>query len=173
MGLQDALKAASEREALKQNELLRDRYIEFHASMYSSTSTYDNALILAGFAAFFALWAGTASDIPSFARLVTVALMGVSLMFYIAVTVGQMLLRQYKLEWKRGEAFDLSGDPAKFNAAWDQITTDFNIEQGRILRYCMPGFWLALGFGFAAAVLLTYTALGVAFGWPVLIGFEN
>ena len=96
MSIQDALKAATAEQARKDAELLQERYIEFHASMYSSTSSYDNAIILAGFAAFFALWAGTGDDIPRFARLVTVALMGIALMAYIAVTVGQMLLRQFR-----------------------------------------------------------------------------
>lgn len=171
MSLQDALKRASEKAQREQKEQLRDLYVEYHSSLYSTAAAYDNAIILGGFAAFFALWAGTADDLPRLARLVTVALMGVSLMAYVAVTVGQMLLRQWHLEWRRGELFGSHwNDPEKFIDAWDAIGADYDRRSGTYLRAFLGGFWISLLTGFCAALILAYNALAVAFGWPVLTG---
>jgi hypothetical protein len=173
MSLQEALKASANEAAKAQAELLKERYIEFHSALFSSTSKYDNAVILGGFAAFFALWAGTAGDIPRFARLITVALMGLSLMVYIGVTVGQMLLRQFHVEWKRGDVFEkYASDAVAFNKEWAKIDKSYNEKLGKLLRPFVMGFWVSLGSGFAAGLLLTYSALAVAFGWPVLVGWS-
>jgi hypothetical protein len=63
-GLGGVLKAASEKAQAEAAEKLKERYIEFHTALFGSTAAYDNAVILAGFAGFFALWAGTHDDIP-------------------------------------------------------------------------------------------------------------
>ena len=171
MSLQDALRAANEEAQRKQAEKLKEHYVEYHSSLYSTAATYDNAVILGGFAAFFALWAGTADDIPRLARLITVALMGVSLMLYMAVTIGQMLHRQFHLEWKRGDLFDRFGsDPVRFNEEWVKLDKIWQIQVGRMMRPASLASFASIGFGFAAALILTYNALGVAFGWPVLTG---
>ena len=170
MSIQDALRLSGQKareEALRE---LEKRQLDYHASLYSTTTTYDNAVILAGFAAFFALWSGTAQDIPSFARLVTVALMGVSLMAYIAVTIAQMLLRQFHLEWKQSRLFVPPVDLDGFEAANAKILEDYHRRQASLEPVALAGFWLSLFTGFLAACLLTYSALAVAFEWPVLVG---
>lgn len=171
MTLQQALRDASEQRRQADAQVIKDHYLEYHHSLYSTAAIYDNAVILAGFAAFFALWAGIAGDLPKFARLIDVALMGVSLMAYVAVTIGQMLQRQFFLEWKRGALFSAYADDAqRFVEEWDAIGLAYEGQTDRTMQLAIGGFWLSLGSGFAAAVLLSYTALGVAFGWPVLTG---
>lgn len=170
MSLQEALRATAEAHRQAQAKLLEERLLEYHASLYSKASAYDNAVILAGFAAFFALWAGTADDIPRFARLITVAMMGVSLMSYVAVTIGQMLLRQYHLEWRQANLFHTHSDPESFNKAWNDVQTDFDRRQAGIARLATSGFWLSLATGFAAGLTLAYNVLAIAFGWPALTG---
>ena len=166
-----APQAAAEKAQTEDAEKLKHRYIEYHKALYGSAAAYDNAVILAGFAGFFALWAGTADDIPRFARLLTVALMGISLMVYIASVVGQMLLRQHHLEWRWGELFGkFPGDASSFNAAWEAIGREYEERLGKLKPWLLGAFWTSLIFGFTAALTLAYNALGVDFGWPVLVG---
>lgn len=172
MSLQDSLRAANEIAEQAEAERIKEHYVEYHSSLYSTAATYDNAVILGGFVAFFALWAGTAEDIPRFARLVTMGLMGVSLMLYMAVTIGQMLHRQFHLEWKRGELFEKYGSDAKrFNEEWTILDKAWQMQSGRVMRVAALSSFLSIGFGFVAGILLAYNALGVAFGWPVLVGW--
>jgi hypothetical protein len=97
--------------------------------------------------------------------------MGISLMIYIGSVVGQMLLRQHHLEWRRGDVFrKFAANPAAFNAAWDDIDRDYNARLGKLMPAFVGAFWLSLATGFAAALILAYNALGVDFGWPVLVG---
>lgn len=171
MSIQEALRRTGEQEREEAQRELEKRYLEYYASVYSSTASYDRAIILAGFAAFFTLWSSTAEDIPSFARLVTVALMGISLMSYIAVTVGQMLLRQFHLEWKQASLFSPPVDIEGLGAALARIETDYSRRHATLSPVFVAGFWLSLATGFLAAILLTYSAFAVAFKWPVLVGF--
>ena len=172
MSFQNALRQAAENERLKHAEAFKEHYVEYHSSLFSSTAAYDNTVILGGFLAFFALWAGAADDIPRFARLVTVALMGVSLMLYMAVTIGQMLHRQFHLEWRRGELFEKYGtDAVRFNEEWVALDKVWQMQSGKVMRPAAMSSFISIAFGFAAGLGLSYNALGVAFGWPVLVGW--
>lgn len=170
MSLNDALRAASERAAEDHQKLIRDRLIQQASDTFGYAATYDNAVVIAGYAAFFALWAGTAADINQFARLSTVGIMGVSLMLYISWQFLQMLTRQ-RYEHKRAAIFNHAADPARFNADWLENEKSHGIAQMRVMRL-WPFFFLpSVVLGLLAGVILAYNSLAAAFGWPQLTGY--
>lgn len=63
-GLTGALQAASAKAAEDHQKTVRDRLIQYHHDVYGTASAYDNAVMIAGYVAFFALWSGVYSDIP-------------------------------------------------------------------------------------------------------------
>ena len=158
----DRLKAEAE-------EKVRDRLITLSSETYGHAAAYDNAVIIAGYAAFFALWSGVASDITPTARLVTVALMGVSLVLYITWHMIQMLTRQY---WDRKLAatFAHVGNPMTFDQLYLAADQKRGIALQRTLRFWPYIFVPSLAFGLGGAVTLSYNALAVVLGWPQLTG---
>lgn len=169
MTITQVLHDASEQEALTHAKVLRDRRIQYATDVYGVTNAYDNAVTLAGYAAFFALWAGTANDIVAFARLVTVFLMSISLMLYIGFVIWQMLVRQ-KFEHEMADCFDLAGNPKDFNQTWEDIEARRNKAMMATLKFWPYVFLPSIVFGFAAAFVLSINALSAAFGWPQLTG---
>lgn len=132
--------------------------------MYGHASAYDNAIIIAGYAAFFALWAGVAEDVSRNCRLVTVALMGVSLLLYITWHVMQMLTRQ-RFESARANTFAFSDDATRFNAEWERIDQQHSIAQMKVMRFWLPIFVPTLGLGIIGGMTLAYNALATMFDW--------
>jgi cbb3-type cytochrome oxidase subunit 3 len=169
MSLNEALQRASENAQQKHQKEVRDKLIQHVADTYSYASVYDNAIIVGGFAAFFALWGGTSGDIARFPRLVTVSLMGLALLLYITWHMLQMLARQ-KFEHERAGAFALMNDPQAFNERYIDIDQRQAIAFQRILRLWPFIFVPSVVFGFAGGGLLAYSALAAAFSWPQLTG---
>lgn len=159
--LQEASKDVEERH----EQEVRDKLIKLQSEAYSSAMAYDNAVILAGYVAFFALWAGVNQDISSLARLLTVALMAGSLMLYIAWHILQMLTRQ-RFEWKLAAVFNFADDAPRFNREWIETTQRMNIAVARLMRFWPWIFVPAVVLGFLAAGVLSYSALAVILGWP-------
>jgi hypothetical protein len=152
-----------------QHKFVQEKLIQLIAETYSHASAYDNVIIVAGFAGFFALWGGTAEDIERFPRLVTVALMAAALLLYVTWHMLQMLTRQ-RFEHKRSEAFTLVEDSAAFNARVVELDRRQGVAFQKILRLWPFIFVPSLCFGFSAGGLLGYSALAAAFGWPQLTG---
>lgn len=169
MSLSDAMQGAAERAAEEHQKLVRDRLIQHASDTFGYAATYDNAVIIAGYAAFFALWAGSASDIDRFARLVTVSIMGVSLMLYICWQFIQMLTRQ-RFEHKRVGIFSHSADPSRFNTEWLANEQAHGVAQMQVMRFWPFFFFPSAALGLLAGVILAYNALAAAFGWPQLTG---
>lgn len=168
-GLSRAMAGAAKNAEEKHQKDVRDKLIELHTEAFSSAAAYDNAVILAGYVAFFALWAGSAQDVSQLARLVTVSLMGMSLMFYIAWHIMQMLTRQ-RYEWKLAEAFNFADDPQRFNRMWTETSQKQQIATARLMRFWPWIFVPAVVLGFLAGGILSYNAVAVILHWPQLRG---
>lgn len=166
-GLADTIRAAGARAAEEHQKTVRDRLIAYYADAYGHAAAYDSVIIVAGYAAFFALWSAVTEDISTAARLVTVALMGGSLLFYIAWHIIQMLTRQ-KSEWRRAAAFRFHDDPTRFNAEWIAIDQAQSKNELRVMRLWPWIFIPAVALGFAGGGLLAYHALAAVLGWPQL-----
>jgi hypothetical protein len=160
--------AIAEAEALLAHQQgVRDKLIKLQSEIYGTAAAYDNGVIIAGYVAFFALWAGTAKDLSHLCRLATVALMGTSLMFYMGWHIIQMLTRQ-RYEFKMADVFKSAEDPERFNREWAETAQKQDIATVRLMRFWPYVFVPALASGFAAGAVLTYNALAVMFGWSQL-----
>lgn len=69
------------------------RLVTRHAEAQAKAKEYTNFVIVAGYAAFFALWSGVASDLPSQPRCASAALIGVSLLVFIGWEITTMVAR--------------------------------------------------------------------------------
>lgn len=164
-GLTDALRAASERAVLEHQKTVRERRIQHAADVYGHASTYDNAIVLAGYAAFFGLWAGVADDVGPLSRLITASLMGLSLLCYIAWHLIQMLTRQ-RFEAERADTFTYEDDAPRFNAAWEDIAARYDRAHLRHMRFWLPLFVPSVFLGFVAGLVLVYDCAAGATGLP-------
>jgi hypothetical protein len=165
----ESLPEPSKGEEEEHQRFVREKLIQLLTETYSHASAYDNVIIVAGFAGFFALWGGTAEDIQRFPRLVTVVLMAAALLLYVTWHMLQMLTRQ-RFEHKRSEAFSLVEDAAAFNARVVDIDREQGVAFQKIYRLWPFIFVPSLFFGFSAGGLLAFSALAAAFGWPQLTG---
>lgn len=148
-------------------KLVQDRLISVSAQIFGHATGYDNAIMIAGYAAFFALWSGVADDISFHGRLVTAGLMCISLLLYIAWQIIQMLTRQ-KFEWKRGALFEYADDPQRFLSDWDAIDKQLHAAMLRLMRLWPVIFVPTVITGFTGGGVLAYHALASAFQWPQL-----
>lgn len=146
---------------------LRERFVALSSEAYGQAAAYDNAIIVAGYAAFFALWSGSAGDITRLARVTTLALMGISLLLYITWHMIQMLTRQ-SFDRERAAAFAFQNDFQKFDELWKDVERRRGIGLQRVLRFWPYIFIPSLVSGFAGAAVLTYSALSVVLGLPQL-----
>jgi hypothetical protein len=166
-GFMRALTAASAAAQEAHQKDVRDKLIEIHSKTFSTAAAYDNAVMLGGYVAFFALWGGVQQSVTPMCRLLTAGLMAVSLMCYIAWQILQMLTRQF-YEFRCAAILKNAHDPVKFNADWLKAGKDFEITGARLMRFWPFLFVPAVLFGFAGAGTLAYNALAVALGWPQL-----
>lgn len=168
-GLMAALSAASVAAQEAHQKDVRDKLIDLHGKTFSTAAAYDNAVMLGGYVAFFALWGGVEQSLPQVCRLLTVGLMSISLMCYIGWNIMQMLTRQF-YEFQCASILKNANDPPRFNAEWVKAGQDFEIKSARLMRFWPFLFVPAVVLGFTAAGLIGYNALAVAFDWPQLTG---
>ena len=147
---------------------VRDKLIDLNSKTFSTAAAYDNAVMLGGYVAFFALWGGVETSVSPLCRLLTAGLMAVSLMSYIGWNIVQMLTRQF-YEFKCAAILKNADHPSRFNAEWVKAAHDFEIASARLMRFWPFLFLPAVVFGFAGAGVLAYSSLAVAFGWPQLV----
>jgi hypothetical protein len=165
-GLNEALKAASAKAQEEHARAIRDRFIQYHADVYGYAQQYDNTIVLAGYAAFFGLWAGVHNDVTQLARLVTVMLMGTSLIFYIAWHLLQMITRQ-KYEFRRADLFSFASDLQRFNKAWEDNQKEAALAQAKIIRLWPFIFVPSVALGFLGGIILTWNAAMAALNIPL------
>jgi hypothetical protein len=164
-----ALTAASAAAQDAYQKDLQSKLIELQSKSTSTAAAYDNAVMLGGYLAFFALWSGVQQSVTITCRLVTVGMMGVSLVCYLGWQILQMVTRQW-FEWKLLDVFKAANEPAKFNCEWERVSHDYGIATAKTMRFWPWLFIPALVFGITAGITLSYNALAVVFGWSQLTG---
>jgi hypothetical protein len=164
--LREAIELAASKAQEEHQKVVRDRIITLNSQVFGAAATYDQVIVLAGYAAFFALWSGVAKDVSHTLRLAAVALMGISLMLYIAWTVMQMITRQ-RYEYERAALFAFAQDAPRFNQAWVETDARAGSAQMKLLRWWPWIFVPSLALGVIAGAVLTYSALAGLFSWPV------
>ena len=149
---------------------LKDCKIEYHRDMYGFANSYDNVLMIAGYGAFFALWTSIAHDITQISRAITVIAMGVSLLFYVAWHLIQMISRQ-RWEFERSEAFQHELDPETFNRIWNDALEKYLKRQNREIRLFWPAiFATSVALGLGSGIFLVSQAIAIATGLPQFTG---
>jgi hypothetical protein len=156
-------------QAKEHEKNIRDRRIKYASDVYGFASAYDNAVIIAGYAAFFALWTGVFDDVTVACRLATVAMMGSSLVLYIGWQMLQMIMRQ-KFEFERAATFEFESEIERFNKAWEDIDRRQGIAMMRIMKWWPVIFVPSVVLGFSGGILLTYNSFAKLLGWWELTG---
>lgn len=142
-----------------------DRRLKFASEAWGYASAYDTAITVAGYGAFFALWAGVADDLTPAARAITVVLMAVSVLLYVTWTMLLMLVR-HSWDGEFVRAMEIEDVRAAIEV-WDDIE-----DRKRKRLLAIQNRWWGLVFGsavvtgFAGAFVLVYNCLAVATGLP-------
>lgn len=79
----------SQKDALERME----KVYELTFQMFEKATAYENVILVAGYAGFFALWSAVASEMPRATTLWSVGLIGISLITYVAFHIAQMVTR--------------------------------------------------------------------------------
>ncbi|CAN5256613.1 hypothetical protein BH10PSE1_BH10PSE1_34560 [soil metagenome] len=77
-----------------------DQLYQLSFQMFEKATAYENVVLVAGYAGFFALWSSVVKDIPPVIRFWSVGLMGISLVVYVLFHIAQMTTRavfQYRM----------------------------------------------------------------------------
>ena len=123
------------------------------AQQYESANAYTNTVVIAGYAAVFALWQLARDMLPHTISLWVGCLVALSLLFFGAFEVSKMIRNAVFLR-RVQQILSTSTDPQKLLQDWQQALASFSVaESRRWLFYLLP---TATG-AFAAAVLLLVT----------------
>ena len=137
------------------------RHVAFQAERETKAKEYTNFVIVAGYAAFFALWSGIASDLTVRMRCVTVAMMAVSLIVFIGWEILTMVVRGRSAAAFNKISFDVEPND-DFDTQWDLARA----EAARIEhRYHALWPWFlgtSVVTGMAAAAVLAGAAISRA-----------
>ena len=136
---------------------------------YATTAAYDNSIIIAGYAAFFALWAGLSSDLPSFTRLISAAFMAPSLILYIGWQIVVMITRQ-NFDSGRAAVLDPDLTLEEMHKEWRKLERRSGVAMAKLARFNPYVLWPSIGFGLVGGVVLGWNAAAASLGLPVLTG---
>lgn len=152
-------------------DAILERRLRFAADAYGKATAYDTAITVAGYGAFFALWAGVAADVTPAARSTSAALMGVSLVLYIAWHLLTMMAR-HRFDREMVAATRKAQPAIDVINEWDQWET--RKTKGLLwlqARFWRPIFGTAVLTGALGAGTLVYSSLAVVLDLPQLVGF--
>lgn len=117
--------------------------------------------MVAGYGAFFALWAGVADDVAKAARNASVALMGVSLLIYIGWTVANMLVR-HRFDREFAATMQRDGGLLDEINAWDAVEQKKIKGMFSLQRWWPTVFGVSVLSGVGGALTLIAAALNIA-----------
>jgi hypothetical protein len=141
-------------------------YIQRQEQIFQKLEAYSKTIIVLGYAGLFALWGFVKDHLSHRAIVWTAALVGSSLIVYIAWEVGLMVQRAL-FQHRFNQA--LKANPAD----WAKAINDF-VEQTRAAEIRGTGWWLVILIftvvpGFAGALILLYNVFAELIGlraWP-------
>lgn len=141
--------------------------LTFMSQAYEKATAYDNVIIVAGYAAFFALWSGVARDLPRPAALWIVAMMIVSMTGYLGFNVWVMIGRSV-VQLRNLQLLTSDKRPEEI-AAVLQAMNHPTKATSRVLSYWFFALMITIGAALPAGGLLEYNAVALALGyngWP-------
>lgn len=133
-----------------------DRSAEYIQKMYDAGTTYNQVIVLAGYAAFFAVWSATAEDLPRWVVLASGASIIISVIVYVAWSVANMvILKTANINMVNA----INGGPIGF---YERVSNAEEINRNasnRLMRLWAPVTVIASFTGGIAAVLVCVSAL--------------
>ncbi len=142
---------ASTRAATQEVHAAIKLYRDFIADLFDKATTYNKIIVGAGYAGFFTAWVGTKELLTPFLRVLSVALVLVSLFLYVFFEVFQMLFISITLVQANKTAYT---DPSKFT---DEIKK-YKRKQGErgkwFIRIWSVVYWPTLVTAFAGGLVL-------------------
>lgn len=150
---------------LEDLDAIYERRLKLVEAAWGKATAYDSAITVAGYGAFFALWSQVADDVTATARTITAALIGVSLLLYISWAMLVMLAR-HRHDREFAATIGKSQPPIDAINEWDSIERKRNLTMIRIQRFWMPVFGMSVLTGVSGALLLIYSCMARAWGWP-------
>ena len=111
-----------------------DDVLKTVASAYSNARAYNNVVIVAGYAAFFAMWGFLHNDIPRPASLWALLLMMISAIAFVFWEVGKMIWLSWRIKKNAEAMLDVDDPVAKFQEAQTQEEREA-ITAGKIWVY--------------------------------------
>ncbi len=147
-------------------ESLEQRIVAMQSQMFDKAAAYNNIIVTLGYAGFFAIWTFTKDNLATWDTVLIAALLGTSLMLFIAWTLGISMVNA-RLVQRMGAVLN-----AEYESREDKVAAAIAFETKhqkkllRVLSVWMPVFYMTVFTGFSAGLIL----LSLLFGQ--VIGFE-
>lgn len=146
---------------------------QFIGVLYDKSSSYNNVVLTLGYAGFFAIWSKVSTSLSFTANAWVGALLGISLITFIAWTLVNMLVNVRSLKLRNSELqkeFDSRAEQL------DALARAHHLVQMRILsvlKYWPVTFGVTVISGFAAGVFLLAILISemVGFQWSSIIHY--
>lgn len=119
--------------------------------MYSSAMAYTNAVVIAGYVAFFAIWSYTKEFIPPWAMQATAALMGASALVFVAFEIYKMIETYRAMETLMPV---LKVEPSEASDAISRYQVKLDEMRLRLIHAQWPALFFSVATGFGAGLLL-------------------
>lgn len=127
----------------------------YQSRMLEASSSYNQIVVLAGYAGFFTIWSATADDLPRWLVLLSGALMGISLIVYVGWTVIGMILLRSQMQ----RLLDALNDgPDGYLERVQAAEAKGAVASNKLMRWWKPVLWAAGVPAAVAAILLAVAA---------------
>jgi hypothetical protein len=134
----------------------------YQSRLLEASSGYNQVVVLAGYAGFFTIWSAVRDDVPHWLLLISGALMGVSLIIYVAWTVWGMVLKQTHIQRMIEE---IAKGPEGYLARVQAAEAKNVAEVAGYSKIWKPVVWSSGLTALAAAILVASGAFA-AVVWP-------
>lgn len=135
-----------------------DKYVSAQAEVFAKARDYTNVIIVAGYAAFFGIWAGLVHDVPAWVRLAAGGLMAVSLLLFVSWEL-LVMHRRVASGARLGAVLKDIAYPADFEAAWDEAVAENARRDLRLARFWPLIFYPTCATGLIGGGILGFAAL--------------
>lgn len=130
-----------------------DMMVALNADIFEKAAAYDSAIMIGGFAAFFALWSGVAEHLGKTIVLVSGVLMMVSVLLYVIWHIYRMLVHQ-RAQRRYAAIVEANLQPAAFEAQWEAARVIAKRESVILLSHWPFIYWPCVATGIGAAAVL-------------------
>lgn len=133
-----------------------DKTLAFQAKAMENSASYNQVIVLAGYAAFFAIWSSVVNEVPRWVVLCSGGLILFSVIGYVGWTVANMiLLKSYYTEMAQCVIAGIEG----FVERVTEVERAHLVRQGKVMAWWSATVALTAGTALIATVILAGSAL--------------